>query len=154
MRSAYHFIDLGVVPRPGITQSAFDDALGDEEFVVQFPPAHFPSRYVFFTDPTHGTTSLAITRVASDTGMFRDVTVDCLGVIGGWAPVGTDGRFEVAAVDLGRAGVGVGSCVPGRHVAESELAFGVVVWGIDLYASYAYLAGGDARSLTQLPPLI
>ena len=61
---------------------------------------------------------------------------------------------SVATVDLVRAGVGIGTCVNGLHVAESDGPFGVVVWGTDAYASYAYPAGGNARQLVMLPPLI
>lgn len=154
MRSAYHFQDVGVPSREGATYVPpdFDQALGDEEMTVLFPPAQFLPGYVFFTDPTYGTTSLALTRVRGDDG-FADVEIGCLGVVDGFRPVGADGRFEVATVDLRRAGVGVGACSPGHQTARSDQPFGLVVWGIDSYASYAYPAGGNATSLRELPPL-
>jgi len=60
----------------------------------------------------------------------------------------------VTTVDLVRAGVGVGTCTNGHHVASSTAPFGVVVWGTDAYASYAYPAGGNAQQLAMIPPLI
>lgn len=139
--------------RPGAQDSAFGPQLGDEEFVVLFPPDQFLSRYVFFTDPTYWTTNLALVRVRTD-GAFAPVTVDCIGEITGWTAVGASTDLEVATVDLVRSGVGIGTCVNGLHVAESAAPFGVVVWGTDAYASYAYPAGGNARQLVMLPPLI
>ncbi len=139
--------------RPGAQDSAFGPQLGDEEFVIQFPPDQFLSRYVFFTDPTYWTTNLTLVRVR-DGGAFADVTVDCLGVVTGWTPIGASSDLETTTVDLVRAGVGIGSCVNGLHIAESDAPFGVVVWGTDAYASYAYPAGGNARQLGEIPPLI
>jgi hypothetical protein len=140
--------------RPGAQSSMYGPQLGDEEFVVLFPPDQYLSRYVFFTDPTYWTTNLALVRVPDGTGAFQPVTVDCLGEVSGWTPAdGADG-YEVTTVDLVRAGVGVGTCVNGHHVASSAAPFGVVVWGTDAYASYAYPAGGNARQLVMLPPLI
>ncbi|MBN8615445.1 MAG: IgGFc-binding protein [Deltaproteobacteria bacterium] len=138
--------------RPGAQDSRFGPQLGDEEFVIQFPPDQFLSRYVFFTDPTYWTTNLTLVRVREGAA-FADVTVDCLGVVSGWTPIGASGDLESTTVDLVRAGAGVGSCVNGIHTAESDAPFGVVVWGTDAYASYAYPAGGNARQLAEIPPL-
>ena len=63
--------------------------LGDEEWVSLLSPKQFQDRYIFFTDPTYGTTNLVIIRSKGETG-FADVTVECLGVVGGWVPVGSD----------------------------------------------------------------
>ncbi len=150
--AAAQIMDTANVPggsRPGATAPGYAPMLGDEELVIMLPPAQFLSKYVFFTDPAYATTSLALTRVKGPSG-FADVTVDCLGTVSGWKPVGSSGQYEVATVDLVRAGVGVGTCTNGRHVAESAGAFGVVVWGLDSYASYAYPAGGNAASLTEV----
>src|SRR5262249_11170148 len=117
--------------------------LGDEEFTIILPPAQFLSKYVFFTDPTYPTTNLVLTRIAGPGG-FQDVTVDCIGTVGGWQPVGTSGKYQVTDVDLLRAAIPVGTCTNGRHEAESKAPFGVVVWGEDSYSSYAYPAGGNA----------
>jgi hypothetical protein len=133
--------------RPGATAPGYGTWLGDEEFVVMLPPAQFLSRYVFFTDPAYPTTNLVLTRVKSAKG-FADVKIDCLGVVSGWKAVGASGMFEVTNVDLVRAGVGVGTCLNGRHTADSVAPFGVVVWGLDAYSSYAYPAGGNAATLS------
>lgn len=135
--------------RPGATAPGFGLALGDEEFVVVLPPAQFLARYAFFTDPTYATTNLVFTRL-NNGGGFKDVTVDCLGTITGWSPVGQDGNFEVATADLVRADIGVNGCENGHHIAESEGPFGLVVWGLDSYSSYAYPAGGSALVLTDI----
>ena len=140
--------------RPGAQNSMFGPQLGDEEFVVLFPPEQFLSRYVFFTDPTYWTTNLSLVRVPDARGAFQPVTVDCLGEVGGWTAAGGAHAYEVATVDLVRAGAGIGTCVNGHHIASSDAPFGVVVWGTDAYASYAYPAGGNARQLVMLPPLI
>ena len=76
-------------------------------------------------------------------------------MVSGWQPAGTDGRFEVTTVDLVRAGVGVKNCVNGIQKAASDGPFGVVVWGLDTYSSYAYPAGGNAATIQQVvvPPI-
>lgn len=140
--------------RPGATDENFPiKELGDEEFVVMLPPAQFLQDYVFFTDPSFATTNLVLTRVKQD-GAFADVTVDCLGVVGGWKPVGDEGLTEWTTVDLVRADIGVGGCTNGHHTAGSDGPFGVVVWGLDSYSSYAYPAGGSTRALSDVvvPP--
>jgi hypothetical protein len=129
---------------PGVMQ-----LLGDEEFVVMMPAGQFLSKYVFFTDPAYPTTNLALTRVKTSSG-FKDVKLGCLGNVTGWKPVGTSGQYEVTTVDLMRAGVASGTCTNGRHVAESEGPFGVVVWGLDTYSSYGYPAGGNASTLSTI----
>lgn len=135
--------------RPGATAPGYGPALGDEEFVVMLPPAQFLSRYAFFTDPTYATTNLVVTRVKQD-GAFAPVNVDCLGELGGWKPVGNDGLFEFTTVDLVRADIGNMGCKNGHHLAESKGPFGMVVWGLDSYSSYAYPAGGSAVALTDV----
>jgi hypothetical protein len=117
--------------------------LGDEEWVVLLPPKQFLSNYVFFADPTYATTNLVLTRVRGPDG-FQDVSLDCMGTVSGWQPVGSSGDYEIAHVDLFRAGVGASpGCDTSRHVATSEGAFGAIVWGTDYYASYGYPAGGN-----------
>ncbi len=140
--------------RTGAHPSMYGPQLGDEEFVVLFPPDQFLSRYVFFTDPTYWTTNLALIRTPDASGAFQPVTVDCLGEVSGWTSANAAHDYEVTTVDLVRAGVGVGTCANGHHAASSTAPFGVVVWGTDAYASYAYPAGGNARQLVMLPPLI
>jgi hypothetical protein len=136
--------------RPGATDPDFAMSLGDEEMVVLFPPGQFLDEYVFFTDPSYATTNLVIVRARGDDG-FAPVSVDCLGEVEGFRAIGTE--YEMATVDLVRADVGVESCANGRHVATSALPFGLVVWGLDAYSSYAYPAGGNARALNEIGPL-
>ncbi|XYH93154.1 IgGFc-binding protein [Sorangium sp. So ce1128] len=129
--------------------------LGDEEWVIQLPPEQFLERYVFFTDPTYGTTNLVITRVRGPDG-FAEVNLSCLGPVTGWQPVGTAGDFEVAHVDLSRGFVGAApACETSQHEASSAGAFGVTVWGTDFYASYGYPAGGNVASINDVvvPPV-
>ncbi len=116
--------------------------LGDEDYVNVLAPAQFLSKYVFFTDPTYGTTSLTFVRKKTAAG-FQDVTLACLGTITGWKPVGTKGEYELANADIIREKVKNGSCDNGGHVAASKGPFGLTVWGLDYYASYGYPAGGN-----------
>ncbi len=134
--------------RPGATVSIFGSMteLGDEEFVNVLPPMQFLTKYVFFTDPTYSTTNLVLTRVKGPAG-FKDVKVGCSGTVSGWKPIGSSGQYEWAEVELVRKAVGVGSCKNGPQVAESEGQFGLVVWGTDTYASYAYPGGGNVGSI-------
>ena len=122
---------------------------GDEEWVNLLPPKQFLRRYVFFTDPTYSTTSLTITRVRGDDG-FAAVTLECLGKVSGFEPVGADGDYEVAHVDLLRAGVPTKDCDGSLHVAQSSERFGITVWGLDTRASYAYPAGGNVVSINDV----
>jgi hypothetical protein len=127
--------------RPGDNQGC----LGDEEYVNILPPAQWLSSYVFFTDPTYTTTNLVVVRKAGATG-FQDVTIDCLGVIGGWQPVAGGADYQITNVDLQRS-TPVGSCTNGRHTASSTGAFNVMVWGLSYAASYAYPAGGNVGKI-------
>jgi hypothetical protein len=130
--------------RPGAVdaQGAGIVELGDEEYVNILPPAQWLSSYVFFTDPTYTTTNLVVTRKAP----FQDVTIDCLGTISGWQPVGSSGEYEITNVDLQRINP-VGSCTNGRHTATSAGAFNIMVWGLADFASYAYPAGGNVGKI-------
>ena len=38
-------------------------------------------------------------------------------------------------------------CENGSQTAESEGRFGITVWGLDTFASYAYPAGGNAAPI-------
>jgi len=135
--------------RPGATAMGYPPMLGDEEFVVVLPPAQYLDRYAFFTDPTYPTTNIVVTR-ARKANKFEPVTVGCLGELDGWEPVGDEGFYEFTTVDLVRAGVGVKGCENGLHLAESAGPFGLVVWGLDSYSSYAYPAGGNASALSDV----
>ncbi len=76
-------------------------------------------------------------------GRFYDVNLDCLGALDGWQPLGTDGEYEYTNVDLTRVGIPYGACDNGPHTADSDAPFGITVWGLDEWASYAYPAGGN-----------
>lgn len=121
-------------------------SVGDEETLPYLPPKQFLSRYIFFTDPTYATTQFVVVRTRHQ-GRFRDVSIDCLGTLSGWKPVGTTGDYESTSVDMSRAGVFQNACTDGRHEAKSEGPFGLIVWGIDDYVSYAYPAGGNAGTI-------
>jgi hypothetical protein len=103
---------------------------------------------------SYNTTHVVVTRKRGPSG-FADVTIDCLGMLGGWKPVGTNQEYEVTTADLVRSGAGIGSCTNGRQSASSKAPFGITVWGLDCYASYAYPAGGNAAALTTVtvPPI-
>lgn len=140
-----------IPPFPGLNECS----LGDEDWVNLVAPKQFLQRYVFFTDPTYATTNLVITRVRGANG-FSDVNIACLGApVTGWQPVGSEGKFEVAHVDLVRGQIPVGQCGTSRHEASSEGTFGVVVWGTDWFASYGYPAGGNIGAINQVsvPPV-
>ncbi|MEQ9322501.1 MAG: IgGFc-binding protein [Polyangiaceae bacterium] len=124
--------------------------LGDDDWVVLSPPAQFMNRYAFFADPTYATTTLVMARKRGDDGAFADVTVDCLGTVTGWQPVGAS-DYEVAHVDLVRALTGATpACETARHLAHSTSSFGAVVWGTDMFASYGYPAGGNVAAINDV----
>jgi hypothetical protein len=135
----------GCLTSMGSRPGANGGCLGDEEYVNILPPAQWLSSYVFFTDPTYTTTNLVIVRAAGTAG-FGDVTVDCLGTITGWTPVGDGTQYEITNVDLQRD-TPVGSCTNGRHTATSTGAFNIMVWGLADAASYAYPAGGNVGKI-------
>lgn len=119
---------------------------GDADFVRLVPPEQFLQNYVFFTDPTYPYTTLTVVRRAKD-GAFADVTLDCLGRVGGWQPVGTEGLFEIAFVKVVDTWNGVGGCNNGVQLMYSDAPFGVWVWGWGSestntgWVSYGYPAG-------------
>jgi hypothetical protein len=119
------------------------DGTGDPEFVNVVPPAQFLPRYTFFTDPTYPETNLVVVRVRDpQTLRFPDVTLDCLGVLSGWAPVDAAGVYQMTRVDLSTGDFqGVGNCDNGVHTITGAIpnapsgpgapvaSFGVTVWG-------------------------
>jgi len=131
-----------------------EGTLGDPEFVNMVPPAQYLSSYVFFTDPSYSTTALSLAQCDSGKG-FEDVEVDCLGKVTGWKPIGSSGECRWTTVDLVRSGVGVGSCRNGPHSARSDEPFGLMVWGMDTAASYAYPAGALQTAINSVvvPPI-
>lgn len=136
--------------RPGASagQDMDDRTLGDEEYVNVPAPAQYLSKYVFFTDPTYPTTNLVVVRKKT-TGGFGEVSIDCLGQVTGWKPMGSSGTYEMTNVDLLRVGSST-NCENGGHVATGTGPFGLIVWGLDGYASYAYPAGGNFATINSV----
>ncbi len=145
------------------------DGTGDPEFVNVVPPAQYLPRYTFFTDPTYPETNLVVVRARDTTsGQMPDVTLDCAGLLRGWAPVGTAGSYEMTRVDLSTGDFqGVGGCDNGVHTIVSSLPgarFGVTVWGwgnnvtwapddeanpkFTRWVSYGYPAGANFKPLS------
>jgi hypothetical protein len=130
------------------------ECLGDEEFVNILAPSQFLDHYVFFTDPTYGYTNLVVTRVKGASG-FVDVWLDCMTTpLQGWTNIDSAGKYQLTNVWLVMGGVPQGACSNGPQSAHSQSAFGVMVWGLDDYASYAYPAGGNIAPLNAVvvPP--
>ena len=112
-----------------VSVDANADCRGDPEFVNVVPTAQFDKSYTFFADPTYPETNLVIIRKKGLLG-YRDVTLDCAGVLSGWQPIGTGGAFEFIRFDLSRGNFEKqGACDNGRHTMSSEEVFGVTVWG-------------------------
>ena len=134
-------------------ESTYYSVAGPETVNV-VPPAQFLPSYIFFTDPTYGYSEIAITRQKASDSTFHDVTVDCLGTVTGWQPVGTSGQYQYVHVDLATAGAGVGKCNNGLHKAFSDTPFGITVWGYDSASSYAYPAGASVKPINTIvvPP--
>jgi hypothetical protein len=104
------------------------DGRGDPEFVNVVPTEQYLSSYVFFTDPTYPETNLVLVRKKTE-GAFKDVHLDCAGVVGGWQPIDGAGQYQYARVDLVRHDFAKqGNCDNGRHEITSEAPFGLTVW--------------------------
>jgi hypothetical protein len=126
--------------------------IGGPETVNVIPPAQFLTSYIFFTDPTYGNTDLTLTRV-KDKGVFKDVTLDCLGKVTGWKPIGST-PYEYTHVDVQKNKMPVGACDNGLHTIKSDAPVGITVWGYDSAASYAYPAGASVKAINTvvIPP--
>ncbi len=137
----------------GVT-AAKEGNLGDEEFVNVVAPAQFFSSYVFYTDETYPTTTLVVTQCDEGQGL-ADVEVKCSGLVTGWESIGSRGSCRWATVNLVDNGKNVGKCSNGPQVASSSTPFGITVWGLFSYASYAYPAGAGVRPINRviIPPL-
>ncbi|HWO18707.1 MAG TPA: IgGFc-binding protein [Kofleriaceae bacterium] len=111
-----------------MTGSAYvADGYGDPDFVLMVPPQQYLKQYVFFTDPTYPETNLVLVRARGADQEFHDVTLDCLGTLGGWRPVGD---FEYTRVDLVTGNFApVGNCSTGRREIRSDAPFGLSIWG-------------------------
>ncbi|NUP08161.1 MAG: hypothetical protein HOW73_19100 [Polyangiaceae bacterium] len=141
----------------------FDDR-GDPEFVNVIPARQYLDSYVFFADPTYPETNLVLVRGKAADGTFKDVTLDCAGVIDGWQPIGA-GDYEYTRFDLVRDNfVMQGTCDNGRREISSDAPFGLTVWGwgsaatepfVSTYVSYAYPGGASIQPINNVvvPPI-
>jgi hypothetical protein len=140
------------------------DCRGDPEFVNVIPAQQYLSSYVFFTDPTYPETNLVLVRNKTSSG-FKDVTLDCAGVITGWQPADSSGNHEYARIDLVRHDFqSQNGCDNGRHEIHSDAPFGLTVWGwgtaeagvaggfgfFSQAVSYAYPAGASVQAINQV----
>jgi hypothetical protein len=156
----------------------FFDGEGDPEFINVLAPAQYLPRYVFFTDPTYPETNIVIVRVKDPMLGMPTVTLDCLGTVGGWQPVGNGGTYEFARVDLSKDNWNaVGNCDNGVHRIEGTFAgpdggpigvakIAVTVWGwgsprtysgtdetdplSSRWVSYGYTAGANITTLNSV----
>ena len=122
---------------------------GDPEFVNVIPTQQFLSSYVFFTDTSYKQTNLVFVRKRIASG-FKDVTLDCIGTLTGWAALGSSGDYEVVRIDLVKDGTPQGKCDNGPHHAESGAPFGLTVWGWSNVISYAYPAGAGVKPINSV----
>lgn len=136
-----------------VGNEATDYNVGGPETVNVVPPAQFLTSYMFFTDPTYGYTDLALTRVKATDGTFKDVTLDCLGKVGNWMPIGST-PYQYTHVDVQHAKAPVNGCDNGLHTIKSDGRLGITVWGYDSASSYAYPAGASVKPINTVvvPP--
>ncbi len=133
---------------------------GDPEWVNVIPVLQYRSSYIFFTDPTYPETDLVVVRSKAADGDFKDVTLDCAGVLTGWQAI-DGGDIEFTRIDLVRGNFEQqGSCDNGRHEMSSDVPFGLTVWGwgtsatepgfTSTYVSYAYPAGASVQRINEV----
>ena len=158
-----------------MTGGEFYDGEGDPEFVNVLTPAQYLPRYTFFTDPTYPETNLVIVRAKDAQLGFPTVTLDCLGTVGGWQPIGNSGLYQFARADLSKDNFNaVGGCDNGVHVIEAKFTgpdggavgtpkIAVTIWGwgsprtysgfdetnplSTRWVSYGYTAGANIQTL-------
>ena len=139
--------------RPGVDPNApfaMQNCLGDEEYLMVVPAAQWLPSYVFLTDPTYATANVVLVRKKGASGAYEDVTIDCVGTVGGWQAVDGAAEYQQTNVDFVRATAAAGACNNGPHTATSKGAFSLVVWGTDSFASYAYATGGEFASINSV----
>ncbi len=124
------------------------NTLGDPEFLNLVPSAQYLDHYVFFLDPSYDVSSLTVVRNRGEQG-FAPVALDCAGEVRDFKAVDEADTVEVAYVDM--SGIGSAACGPGRHEAISSRPFGIYVWGMDDFSSYAYPGGQGLRPI-YVPP--
>ncbi len=128
--------------------------IGGPETVNVVPPQQFLKDYIFFTDPTYGWTEIALTRGKASDNTYKDVTLDCLGTVTGWTPIGGT-QYQSTHVFLQKSKAPVGGCNNGLHKIKSDAPFGITVWGYDSASSYAYPAGASVKPINTVvvPPV-
>ncbi|MBX3192780.1 MAG: IgGFc-binding protein [Labilithrix sp.] len=119
--------DAGYIHTGGNCKSVYPQLL------TTVPLAEFGQRAAFVTEPFFPDTSLVVTRHADDDGSFRDVILDCAGVLTGWRPVGLGDRYRTTRVALSNAAFepqryAAGICDNGAHAMRSDGLFTVAVW--------------------------
>jgi hypothetical protein len=119
--------DAGYIRTGGNCQSVYPQLL------TVVPIAEFAQRVAFVTEPFFPDTSLVVTRHADDDGAFRDVTLDCAGILTGWHAVGLGDRYQTTRVALSKGAFepqtyAAGVCDNGAHAMRSEGLFTVAVW--------------------------
>ena len=104
---------------------------GDPAMSYAIPVEQYRDRYIFSTPDTYDESWVVVTAAAG-----ADVRLD-------GAPV--SGFRPVGSTEMQSARVAV---VPGAHRIESASPFGIVVYGVGAYTSYAYPGGLDLRRIT------
>ncbi|AKU96512.1 hypothetical protein AKJ09_03176 [Labilithrix luteola] len=123
---------------------------GDPDFVNVVPTDQYLDRYVLFADYTFPDTSLTLVRKKTAKG-FMPVTLDCVGEVPNFRPLGAKGEYEYAWLDLTKNfNTASGTCGTGRHEAKSDGPFTVTVWGTGYFASYGYAGGTGSRPITKV----
>jgi IgGFc binding protein len=124
---------------------------GDPETATVIPTDQWLDTYGFFADHTYMRSAVYVTRRKSN-GTFRDVTLDCAGVLTDWEPITAD--YEWTYVELTRGtrpqAYPGGTCADGAHRIHSDGPFTMAVWGVSLAASYSYPGGTGLRRATEL----
>jgi hypothetical protein len=139
-----------------MTGGGGNGGIGDPEYVNLVPPEQYLNDYLFVTDPTYANTSLVFVRKKAPDGLFKDVTLQgCMTPVTGWQPLDAAGNFEIARIMIVQNFQPVGTCKNGVQVAESEVPFGLTVWGYDQYASYGYPGGMSVEPINTVvvPPV-
>ncbi|MBN9164427.1 MAG: IgGFc-binding protein [Myxococcales bacterium] len=125
--------------------------IGDPETALAVATDQWLDTYGFFSDFTYDSSSVFVTR-RKVSGVFRDVTLDCAGVLTGWRSITDD--YEWTYAELTRRGESqmypAGECTDGAHRIHSEGPFSITVWGMSRAASYAYPGGMGLRRITEV----
>ncbi|MFZ5442549.1 MAG: IgGFc-binding protein [Myxococcota bacterium] len=118
--------------------------LGDPDWVLLVPPGQFLAKHLFFVDPTYTQTQLVFVRRAVN-GRFAPVSLDC-GPTLSWHTVTPDTQYATLGWSLNLSS----GCEAGVHSATSALPFGITVWGLDSWTSYAWPSAMGTRKLNSV----